>query len=103
MQNESVLGKQKLNRELCINISINMTATDNVRNSIIDKLLTITDKDYLAALYQLIHKSKMNEDTIELSEEQILMLNMSEEDIANGLFTSQEELDKSDLEWLKTL
>lgn len=80
-----------------------MTATDNVRNSIIDKLLTITDKDYLAALYQLIHKSKMNENKIQLSEEQILMLNMSEEDILHARLTSQEELDKADIEWLKTL
>lgn len=80
-----------------------MTATDNVRNSIIDKLLTITDKDYLAALYQLIHKSKMNEDKIQLSEEQLLMLNMSEDDILNGRLTSQDEVDKTDLEWLKTL
>lgn len=68
-----------------------MTATDNVRNSIIDKLLTITDKDYLAALYQLIHKSKMNENKIQLSEEQILMLNMSEEDILHARLTPQEE------------
>ena len=80
-----------------------MTATDNVRNSIIDQLLTITDKDYLAALYQLIHKSKMNEDKIQLSEEQLLMLNMSEDDILNGRLTSQDEVDKTDLEWLKTL
>lgn len=80
-----------------------MTAADNVRNSIIDKLLTITDKDYVAALYQLIHKTKMNEDRIELSDEQLLMLNRSEEDIANGQFTAQDEFDKSDLEWLKTL
>ena len=80
-----------------------MTATDNVRNSIIDQLLTITDKDYLAALYQLIHKSRMNEDKIQLSEEQLLMLNMSEDDILNGRLTSQEEVDKIDLEWLKTL
>lgn len=80
-----------------------MTATDNVRNSIIDKLLTITDKDYLAAFYQLIHKSKINEDKIQLSEEQILMLDMSEDDILHGRLISQEEVDQTDLEWLKTL
>ena len=80
-----------------------MTATDNVRNSIIDKLLTITDKDYLATLYQLIHKSKMNENKIQLSEEQILMLDMSEDDILHGRLTSQEELDKADIEWFNTL
>jgi hypothetical protein len=31
------------------------------------------------------------------------MLDMSEDDIKNGRFTSHEELDKLDLEWLKSL
>lgn len=44
----------------------------------------------------------MNKEKIQLSEEQLLMLNMSENDILNGRLTSQEELDKTDLEWLKT-
>ena len=43
------------------------------------------------------------ENKIQLLEEQILMLDMSENDILNGKLTSQEELDKIDLEWLKTL
>lgn len=80
-----------------------MTTTDNVRNSIIDKLLTITDKDYLSALYQLIHKSKIDDETIHLTDEQRIMLNMSEDDIAEGRLTLHEELDKADLQWLKTL
>ena len=80
-----------------------MTATDNIRNSIIDKLLTISNKDYLSALHQLVSKSSLNDEVIQLSESQLLMLNMSEDDIKNGRFTSQEELDKTDLEWLKSL
>lgn len=38
-----------------------------------------------------------------LSESQLLMLKMSDEDIKFGRVTSQEELDKADLEWLKSL
>ncbi len=38
-----------------------------------------------------------------LTEEQQLMLKMSDVDIANGKVISQAELDKSDLEWLKGL
>ena len=38
-----------------------------------------------------------------LSECQLLMLNMSEEDIKFGRIISQEDLDKEDLEWLKSL
>ena len=80
-----------------------MTTVDNIRNSIIDKLLTISNKDYLKALDQLINKSSVDKDKIHLSEDQILMLNMSDDDIKNNRVFSQEELDKSDLEWLKSL
>ncbi len=40
---------------------------------------------------------------MQLSEAQILMLNMSDEDIKNNRIVSQEELDKMDLKWLKKL
>lgn len=80
-----------------------MTGADNIRNSIIDKLLTISNKDYLLALYKLVSTSNINEEVITLSEAQILMLNMSEDDIKNNRIVSQEELDKMDLEWLKKL
>ncbi|MEN9909444.1 MAG: hypothetical protein RLZZ540_2593 [Bacteroidota bacterium] len=80
-----------------------MTGADNIRNSIIDKLLTISNKDYLLALYKLVSTSNVNEEIIQLSEAQILILNMSEEDIKNNRNVSQEELDKIDLEWLKSL
>jgi hypothetical protein len=80
-----------------------MTSADNIRNSIIDKLLTISDQDYLSALYQLVSTSKVDEEIIQLSEAQILMLNRSEEDIKNNRLMSQVELDKMDLEWLKSL
>lgn len=45
-----------------------MNATDNIRNRIIDKLLTISNQDYLSALYHLIEKSDVNDDVVELSE-----------------------------------
>lgn len=80
-----------------------MNATDNIRNRIIDKLLTISNQDYLSALYHLIEKSDVDDDIVELSESQILMLNMSDEDIKNDRMISQEVLDKNDLEWLKSL
>lgn len=80
-----------------------MTAADNIRNSIIDKLLTISNQDYLSALYQLVSTSKVDEEVIQLSETQMVMLNRSEDDIKNNRLMSQDELDKMDLEWLKSL
>ncbi|MBF6607669.1 MAG: hypothetical protein ITG00_02905 [Flavobacterium sp.] len=80
-----------------------MSVADNIRNSIIDKLLTISNKEYLSALYQLVSTSAVTDDIVKLSEAQILMLNMSEDDIKNNRITSYDELDKADLEWLKNL
>ena len=80
-----------------------MNRIDILRDSIIDKLLTISNKDYLTALYQLINKSSVDTDVVELSEEQKIMLQLSEHDILNGNLISQVELDKSDLKWLKEL
>ena len=51
-----------------------MATVDNLRNSIIDKLLTITNKDYLNALYKLIENSSVDEDIVKLTEEQKIML-----------------------------
>ena len=80
-----------------------MSVADNIRNNIIDKLLTISDKDYLSALYQIVSTSVVNDDVVKLSEAQILMLNMSDEDINKDRVVSYDELDKTDLEWLKSL
>lgn len=80
-----------------------MAAVDDLRNSIIDKLLAISNEDYLSSIYQIIDQKKKSSDKIILSKEQIQMLEMSEEDIKNSKLISQEELDKSDLEWLKEL
>lgn len=78
-----------------------MTTADSLRNSIIDKLLTIKDTKYLAALDNILEKS--SNDIVYLNKAQIEMLEMSELDILNENLISQEEMDKEDLEWLKGL
>jgi hypothetical protein len=78
-----------------------MAQVDIIRNGIIDKLLAISDQDYLLALQRLINSSKVEENKITLTKEQKLMLEMSQNDIQNGRVISQSDLDKSDLEWLK--
>ena len=80
-----------------------MNRVDILRDSIIDKLLSISNKDYLAALFQLINRSTIETELVDLTEEQIIMLQMSENDIQNGNLISQLELDKSDLKWLKEM
>lgn len=80
-----------------------MSSTDILRNNIIDKLLTITNKDYLTALYQLVKTNSTENDTVKLTKEQILMLELSDKDIKTGTLISQSQLDKDDLQWLKGL
>ncbi len=80
-----------------------MNTTDILRNDIIDKLLTINNKDYLSALYQLVSTSSVDSDIVQLTEEQILMLQLSDNDIKSGKLISQNQLDKDDLQWLKGL
>ena len=80
-----------------------MANVDAIRNGIIDKLLTISNKDYLNALYQLVNSSSIDKDKVKLTEEQTLMLKLSDKDIKNGKVISQSQLDKDDLKWLKGL
>ncbi|MDB4924345.1 hypothetical protein [Mucilaginibacter sp.] len=78
-----------------------MATVDTLRNNLIDKLLAISNKEYLLALNQLVEKSDVNIDSVKLSNEQILMLKLSDKDIEAGRLISQDQLDKNDLEWLK--
>ena len=80
-----------------------MTTTDHIRNGIIEKLLTISNKDYLTALFQLVKNSPADKDTVRLTEEQIVMLKLSDSDIKAGKVIPHSQLDKADLKWLKEL
>lgn len=78
-----------------------MAQVDVIRNGIIDKLLSISDKDYLMELHRLVNNSGVHEAKIKLTKEQKLMLQLSENDILNDRTISHSDLDKNDLEWLK--
>lgn len=94
------LGKAQPNYYL-VGKNVEMAHVDRLRNGIIDKLLAISDKEYLTALLRLVDTSSVQDEKIKLTKEQKLMLAMSENDIQNGRLISQSDLDKSDLEWLK--
>jgi hypothetical protein len=65
--------------------------------------LTISNKDYLSALHQLVEKSSVDADIVKLSEEQILMHKLSDKDIESNRLISQDDIDKAGLKWLKEL
>ncbi|MFD2824523.1 hypothetical protein ACFS5M_12645 [Lacinutrix iliipiscaria] len=80
-----------------------MTTVDKIRNGLIDKILSIRNKDFLEALDKLISSSESETDIVELSDEQKLMLEMSEKDIQNGKIISQDAMNKRNLEWLNAM
>ena len=77
-----------------------MATLDKIRNELIDKILSIQNKDFLEALDKLVSSTVSKDQPVILSEEQKMMLEMSEEDIKNGRLVSQEEMVKRNLEWL---
>jgi|TARA_R110000850_G_scaffold16697_1_gene51662 hypothetical protein len=80
-----------------------MATIDNIKSGLIDKILAIKNKEFLKALDQLISSSTTDSDLVELTREQKLLLQMSEEDIKDGKLISQEAMDKRNLEWLNAL
>jgi archaellum component FlaF (FlaF/FlaG flagellin family) len=80
-----------------------MATVDNIRNGLIDKILSIKNKDFLQALDNLITSSSSSSELVELTNEQKVMLEMSEEDIKNGKLISQDAMNKRNLEWLNAM
>jgi len=80
-----------------------MASVENLRNTLINKILSIKNKDFLEALDKLISSSSSDSETVELTDEQKVMLEMSEEDIKNGRLISQDAMTKRNLEWLNAL
>lgn len=80
-----------------------MASVEQIRTGLIDKILSIRNKDFLEALDKLIVSSNSDSEMVELTAEQIVMLEMSEEDIKNGKLISQEAMKKRNLEWLNAV
>lgn len=80
-----------------------MATVDKIRSGLIDKILTIRNKDFLIALDTLISSNMLDANTLDLTVEQKEMLAMSELDIKNNRLISQEAMDLRNLEWLNGL
>jgi len=80
-----------------------MATIDVLRDSLIDKLLTISNKEYLSALNELVERSISNDSPVHLTEAQISMLKLSDKDIESGNLISHEQLNQNDLKWLNEM
>ncbi len=78
-----------------------MTSSSDIRNQVIDQLMAIKDANYLRALSDMIKSSHVQEGTVPLTEEQKIMLAMSDDDIQTGRTIDQLTLNERELEWLK--
>ena len=77
-------------------------STLEIKLEIFDKLKEVEDISLLKKIQKLL-KRIPTETSYILSEAEIEMLKMSEDDIKAGRVISQEQLDKEDLEWLSKL
>ena len=78
-----------------------MASTSDIRNRLIDRLMTINNSDYLKALEKMIRSSNIQQEKISLTEEQKIMLSMSDLDIQNDRVFDQQSLEGKELEWLR--
>lgn len=78
-----------------------MSAATDIRNRVIDQLMAIKDTEYLRALSDMIKSSNVLEEVVPLTEEQKIMLVMSEEDIKAERTIDQHTLNERELQWLK--
>lgn len=78
-----------------------MASTEQIRNNLIDKLISIKNKELLSAVDRLLEFSVKEEDVYKVSGDQRKALQASELDIANSKLISDEDLNNEEDEWLK--
>jgi hypothetical protein len=77
-----------------------MTTIDNLKNNLIDKILSVSNEKFLIAIDNLITSTNASEEVVVLTSDQKQLLNLSEKDIEQKLLISQDEMVKRNLEWL---
>jgi hypothetical protein len=80
-----------------------MASVENIKKELINKIKSIKNEEFLIALDQLISSNSFESEIVELTEEQKIMLEMSEKDIKEGKLISQEAMKKRNLEWLNAM
>jgi archaellum component FlaF (FlaF/FlaG flagellin family) len=77
-----------------------MTALENIKNGLIDRILATKNEKLLQAI-TTIFESTQEDELIDFTPEQLKMLAMSEDDIANGRIVSEDDLKAYNPEWLQ--
>ena len=74
---------------------------DNLKYSILDKLISVNDKGLLEKINDLIGDIDLEETPIKVSDAQRQMLINSEQDILNKNLISDEDVNEEEEQWLK--
>ena len=77
-----------------------MASTEQIRNNLIDKLLSINNRDIIASMDELLESTIREKDIYKVSKQQKLILAASETDIKNGDLISDEEVNREEDLWL---
>ena len=76
-----------------------MATVDNLRDSLISKILLIRDQELLSALDKMASASS-KETKVPLTNDQIEMIQIGLEEYKNGQFINQDKLFERELKWL---
>lgn len=78
-----------------------MASIELIKTKLIDRIIATSKLNLLEAIQNILTSTQDSTDEVyELNSEQIEMLMMSEEVIKYGRLITQEDLEKSDKEWL---
>lgn len=80
-----------------------MATEEEIKNELIDKILSIQDKELLEALDKLVSSATLPGGKGYLTDSQKSMLKLSEEDIKYDRLISEEDMMKRNREWLDEL
>lgn len=78
-----------------------MASTEQIRNNFIERLISIKNKEILAAVDRLLEVSVKEENLYKVSLNKKDVLQASEEDIINHRLLSDEEVNNEEEEWLR--
>jgi hypothetical protein len=77
-----------------------MASTEQIRNNLIDKLLSINNRDIIVSLDKLLESTITEKNIYKVSKQQKLVLAASETDIKNGDLILDEEVNREEDLWL---
>jgi hypothetical protein len=77
-----------------------MPTTEKLRSDLIDKILSINDKEILAAIDKLLESAITSDNKVKISKEQRIVIEASFKDIKKNRLIDDEQLNKEEDEWL---